>query len=85
MVHEPKVHSLGDFSNGNNTLQVTIHGAVLSSDCIDLICRNHPELNYADKLTSFISFDFYDFQTEISGIGIGTKPIYNHQSRYIIF
>ena len=83
IVHEPKSYITRDFTGGDNVLQITIHGAVLSSICSDYICKNLPELGHMENLVSFVFIDFYDFETEISSIGVGMKPTYNHISKYI--
>lgn len=80
IIHEPKF-KLGDLAGGDNVLQLTVHGAILSSTCSDYICRNNPELIHTENLVSFVSVDFYDFETEVSAIGIGMKPIFNHISK----
>lgn len=73
-----------DLKGGDNVFNVSISGAILSEACFKLISRTNPELSCISSLVTFIAIDFYEFETTISGIGLGSKPLYKHQSKYEI-
>jgi hypothetical protein len=79
-----KKYTSETFKGGDNLFEVNVHGAVLSKAGAEHICKKSPDFFNPASLVSFISIDFYDFETEVSCIGIGLKPIYNHTSKFSV-
>lgn len=36
------------------------------------------------NMTTFVVFDFFEFETQVSPLGLGLKPRFGHTSRYIL-
>jgi First C2 domain of RPGR-interacting protein 1 len=71
-----------DLKGGDNVFKVAILGAILSKAGCNHISELNPELSNISSLVTFVVIDFYDFETAITAIGLGDKPLYKHQSKY---
>jgi hypothetical protein len=39
----------------------------------------------ASKLMTFVHYDFFDFETQVSPLGMGQKPVFNHTGRFKVY
>ena len=70
---------------GQNIIAVHIQAALFNEKS----CEDDPWLkerlfSHEKSATTFVAIDFYDFETEISGIGFGVKPVYDHTAKYTV-
>ena len=59
--------------------------AVISQEGFMYLRNTNPEIDGPNCLVSFLYMDFFEFESEITPIGIGLKPFYNHTSRYTLY
>jgi hypothetical protein len=69
---------------GENLLTISIGGCKFSQDGIqNLLVTGLVDLEF-DKWKTFVVIDFYDFATQVTPLGIGRNPTYNHDMKYVI-
>ena len=73
-----------ELEHGQNMFELHIDGLLISTEGLKAlrIAGNEPFEEGAEKsFTTFVHFDFFEFQTEVTPLGSGIKPHYNHTSR----
>ncbi|KAJ3217378.1 Protein fantom [Clydaea vesicula] len=75
-----------ELEHGQNLMEIHIEGALISSEGLSMIKKLGFEViesgSNSKNFTTFIHFDFFEFETQITPLGIGSKPHFNHTSRY---
>ncbi|KAJ3384351.1 Protein fantom [Lobulomyces angularis] len=78
-----------ELEHGQNLMEIHIEGALISSEGLSMIKKLGFEViesgSNSKNFTTFIHFDFFEFETQITPLGIGSKPHFNHTSRYKVF
>lgn len=80
-----------EIEHGQNMLQVHVEGLFLSDAGLSLLKKMGLESgsDYENDLsgflanfTTFVHFDFYEFESQVTPLGVGVKPHFNHTSRF---
>ncbi|KAI9350515.1 hypothetical protein DFJ73DRAFT_832463 [Zopfochytrium polystomum] len=71
--------------NGQNLIEVHLEAALISDDGLYFLRRLGLDKEDANKLMTFVHYDFFDFETQVSPSGLGQRPIFNFTSRYKVF
>lgn len=74
-----------NLAKGQNVIDIHIEAGIISDEALksfhDLgIDNEDPSL-----ITTFVLFDFYEFETQVTPLGLGLKPHYGHTSRFQIY
>ncbi|KAI8809952.1 hypothetical protein BJ742DRAFT_217394 [Cladochytrium replicatum] len=64
---------------GQNMFEVHIDSASISENILQSLKTDVSP----NQLTTFIYFDFFDFETQLTPLGLGLKPHFNHTARFI--
>jgi hypothetical protein len=67
-----------EWKGGENRLCIDIVGAVFG----EAVARCLSLTKGLDTLCTFCYIDFYEFETEVTPLGIGQKPLYHHTIKY---
>ncbi|KND01382.1 uncharacterized protein SPPG_03194 [Spizellomyces punctatus DAOM BR117] len=74
-----------ELEKGQNLIAVHVDAALISEEGFKLLQQLGHDSRDGESFASFIYFDFYDFETQVTPIGIGLMPHYNLTSRYKVF
>ena len=70
---------------GQNLVDITVKSALISPEGLDhlrsLGLSAKFNLDSPNALTSFVMFDFYDFESVLTHLGLGLKPLFNNMAR----
>ncbi|KAI8911107.1 hypothetical protein EDD86DRAFT_204412 [Gorgonomyces haynaldii] len=76
LVKEPPKKQL---QNGQNTISITLSSAILHEEPIKQL-----HLEQDSQLITFLTVDFFDFETACSPLGLGRKPVYDYQAQFTV-
>lgn len=82
--YQIKSNFASELRAGENLFEININGAVYSKKCSDYLHNFLPGFSSLDNLISFVIVDFYDFETAVSSIGVGSKPIFADKFRFTV-
>ncbi|TPX67754.1 hypothetical protein SpCBS45565_g03544 [Spizellomyces sp. 'palustris'] len=74
-----------ELEKGQNLIAVHVDAAIISEEGFKLLQQLGHDSRDGESFASFIYYDFYDFETQVTPIGIGLMPHYNLTSRYKVF
>ncbi|KAI8831918.1 hypothetical protein BJ741DRAFT_536426 [Chytriomyces cf. hyalinus JEL632] len=60
-----------------NLVEIHIESALISDDGLYHVRKLGFDMEDPSKLTTFIHYDFFEFETQVSPMGLGQKPIFN--------
>jgi hypothetical protein len=75
--------------HGQNLMELHIDAAVFSPEGLAIIKKLGMETlddgSINQNFSTFIHFSFFEFETQITPLGLGLKPHYNHTARFKVF
>lgn len=82
---EPKQNSNGiNLRPGQNIFSITIRAAIFSPEGCDYLYKKKQITKEQTEFTTCAIIEFADFETEVSCIGFGKKPIYDYTSKFLV-
>ncbi|KAI9206067.1 uncharacterized protein BJ171DRAFT_498571 [Polychytrium aggregatum] len=73
-------------AKGQNLIEIHIEGCVFSQSATRFFERAFRSSSEDMKsMTTFVSFEFFEFEIQASPLGIGVKPVYSFSSKYKVF
>lgn len=74
---------------GQNLLEITVGSALISPEGLETLdslgLGAFLNLDTPSQLTTFVAFDFYDFETMVTSLGMGLRPSYNYAAKFKVF
>ncbi|KAJ1548835.1 X-linked retinitis pigmentosa GTPase regulator-interacting protein 1, partial [Cladochytrium tenue] len=70
---------------GQNLIEIHIEAALISDDGLHFLRKIGLDREDANKIVTFASYDFFEFETQVSPTGLGQRPVFNFTSRYTVF
>ncbi|KAJ3017920.1 UNVERIFIED_CONTAM: X-linked retinitis pigmentosa GTPase regulator-interacting protein 1 [Siphonaria sp. JEL0065] len=74
-----------ELATGQNMIEIHIESALISDDGLYYIRKLGLDMEDSAKLTTFIHYDFFEFETQVSPMGLGQKPVFNFTSKYKVY
>ncbi|KAJ8327874.1 hypothetical protein QVD99_006385 [Batrachochytrium dendrobatidis] len=79
------VSSFDSLVQGQTAIEISIDTGLFSKEGQQHLLQTLPVLqNVGDSITMFVAVDFFEFETEFSGLGLSWKPRFNHTMRFNI-
>lgn len=78
------IHRKISLKPGQNHLAIHIQGAIFSPQGLEYLAKRNEITQDQPLFTTCAIIDFSEFETEISCIGFGSKPIYDYTSRFVV-
>ena len=66
-------------------IEIHIESAIFSDAGLRFLRRLGLNKEDVSKITTFVHFDFFDFETQVSCLGIGQKPVFNCTSKFKVY
>ncbi|KAJ3115162.1 X-linked retinitis pigmentosa GTPase regulator-interacting protein 1 [Physocladia obscura] len=70
---------------GQNLIEIHLESALISDEGIHHIKKLGIDMEDSAKLTAFIHYDFFEFETQVSPMGLGQKPVFNYTAKYKVY
>jgi hypothetical protein len=70
---------------GQNLIEIHIESALISDDGLRFLRRLGLDKEDASKMTSFVFYDFFEFETQVSPLGLSQKPKFNFTSKFKVY
>ncbi|KAI9098761.1 hypothetical protein DFS34DRAFT_618820 [Phlyctochytrium arcticum] len=70
---------------GQNLITLHLDAAFIGEDGFKFLRRQGLDDRDGDAFTSMIYFDFFDFETQVTPVGVGLAPYYNMTSRQKVY
>ena len=77
-----KILEIEELAQGQNMIDMSIKAGIFNEDAFKMFIDLGLETEDVSMMTTFIVFDFYEFETQISPLGLGDKPHYGCTSRF---
>ena len=74
-----------DLAKGQNVIDIHLEAALFNDEALAIFHDLGLDTEDAAMMTTFVLFDFYEFETQVSPLGIGSKPHYGHTSRFQLY
>ncbi|KAJ3188686.1 Protein fantom [Gaertneriomyces sp. JEL0708] len=74
-----------ELEKGQNLVTVHVGAGLLNDEGVALVRRLTSETRDAENIMTFVYYDFLDFETQITPLGMGLRPQYNVTSRFKVF
>ncbi|KAJ3081344.1 X-linked retinitis pigmentosa GTPase regulator-interacting protein 1, partial [Rhizoclosmatium hyalinum] len=74
-----------ELATGQNLIEIHIESALISDDGMYHIRKLGLDMEDSAKLTTFIHYDFFEFETQVSPMGLSQKPVFNFTSKYKVY
>ncbi|KAJ3238542.1 X-linked retinitis pigmentosa GTPase regulator-interacting protein 1 [Chytriomyces hyalinus] len=74
-----------ELATGQNLVEIHIESALISDDGLYHVRKLGFDMEDPSKLTTFIHYDFFEFETQVSPMGLGQKPMFNCTSKYKVY
>ncbi|KAJ3075481.1 X-linked retinitis pigmentosa GTPase regulator-interacting protein 1 [Podochytrium sp. JEL0797] len=86
-IEKPKEEDddLIELATGQNLIEIHIESALISDDGMYHIKKLGIDMEDPAKLTTFIHYDFFEFETQVSPMGLGQKPVFNYTAKYKVY
>ena len=65
-----------ELQRGQNLLEIHLHQLTLYSEVLEKLGDSEPHL--------FLSYDFFEYETEMTPVTKGSRPVFNFQSNFVI-
>ncbi|KAJ3343666.1 X-linked retinitis pigmentosa GTPase regulator-interacting protein 1 [Entophlyctis luteolus] len=74
-----------ELATGQNLVEIHIESALISDSGLHHIRKLGVDMEDPAKLTSFVHYDFFEFETQVSPMGVGQKPMFNYTAKYRVY
>ena len=74
-----------NLAKGQNVIDIHIEAGLLSDEALSLFHDLGLDNEDPHLMTTFVMFDFYEFETQVSPLGLGLKPHFGHTSRFTLY
>ncbi|TPX40966.1 hypothetical protein SeMB42_g05806 [Synchytrium endobioticum] len=82
MSHEVETDDDIVLENGQNLVEINVDGALISEAGFSTMRKLGLDFTESSQATFVVHFDFFNFETQVSPLGLGLKPLFNFTSRY---
>lgn len=69
---------------GQNIIDIHIEAALLNNEALSAYNLGIDEEEF-NSMTTFVIFDFFEFETQMTPLGLGLKPHFGHTARYQLY
>ncbi len=69
---------------GQNVIDIHIEAALFNPEALSTFNVGIDQEEY-NSMTTFVIFDFFEFESQITPIGLGLKPHFGHTARYQLY
>ncbi|KAJ3295385.1 X-linked retinitis pigmentosa GTPase regulator-interacting protein 1 [Borealophlyctis nickersoniae] len=74
-----------ELAKGQNLIEIHIDAGIISTEGQRILHSLGLDNEDPTSITTFVHFDFFEFETQVGPLGVGTKPHWNFTSRFKVF